>query len=236
MLKKKLKKIIMIALLVSTLFFTVAKADTINNNYSKTSKQPITYSQQIKHSKPKVLIYHSHTHERYQDATIYDIGEDLAIKLETKGCIVEHIRTNFSTDYNKSYKESRKMLLSKNLDEYALIIDLHRDSGDKSTTTIINGNKVARTMFVGAYENPNRDSALHITDTINKELDSQGKNIHKATFEKHRKSINVYNADLSDNMILLELGNLHNRKIECENTNTYLSQAIVTYLNNNIDK
>jgi stage II sporulation protein P len=243
MLRKKLNKIIIIALLTLNIFSVIVKANSLHNanNIPSYTKSSITLTQQIKISKPKILIYHSHTFEKYADgASVFDVAEDLAKKLETKGMIVEHISTDFGKDYKKSYSESRKMLLTKDLNEYALILDLHRDSGEKPTITTINGNKVARTMFVNAFESPNRESSLYIANFINKELskNNTGLHINKDIYEKHRKPHNLYNADLNPNALLIELGNMHNTSDECRNTNTYLSEAIHTYISDrmNINK
>jgi stage II sporulation protein P len=232
MLRKKLKKIIMIALMVSSLFLSVTNAKTINKPF-KLNENSIVYVQKQEINKGRVLIYHSHTFEAYKDGvSIYDIGEDLTKKLEKKGFEVEHVNEDYSKDgYNLCYYSSRQMLLSKDLSQYKLIIDLHRNSGDKPAITQVYKNEVAECFFVGALQNPNRESALHIINSINNNLDSFSTNIHKATIEKSRKT-NFYNAELSPNMVLLEIGNDQNTSKECFNTNTYLSESIANYINN----
>jgi stage II sporulation protein P len=239
MLRKKLSKIIMSVLLACSLLFSVVKADSgFSVKPFELKESSITYSQklqQITVNKGKILIYHSHGNEKYKDATIFDVGADLTNKLEKKGFLVEHIIDDFSKDYNKSYYQSRKMLLDRNLNEYSLILDIHCDAGENATTTIVNNNKVARCMFVSTKENPNRDNEIKIAKSIMNNLNEFGKGIHKDIFEKYFKGITYYNADLNKNMLLVEVGNQHNTKVECQRTNTYLASAIDKYIQININ-
>ena len=88
------------------------------------------------------------------------VGDVITEELEKKyGIAVIHDKTVHNVgDYNGSYKKSG-VTLDKYLKEYGdfdLIIDLHRDGvpNRKNATTKINGEDVAKFMFVVTQKNP----------------------------------------------------------------------------------
>lgn len=209
--KIKIKKIIIGALILLSLFF---------------------YGISVRASdKPKILIYSSHTCETNKDSTITQISEDLSRKLRNKGWEVVHVTDNFSKDYNRSYSASRKMLNNIDLSQFSLIIDCHIDSGNKATTTTINNKEVARIMWVQTKNNPNLESETKIANGISDKLSKFGE-ISKGIYAEYFKGINYYNCDKSPNIVLLEMGNENNTYMECRLSNTYVASAIDSYLNN----
>lgn len=189
-----------------------------------------------------VLLYHSHTHELYQDSNVILMGLDLQNKLEAKGLKVKVINDDFTkSDYNNSYYESRKMLKDelKN-NNYRLIIDLHDDAlpeGKVVTGTDNSGNAISKLMFVTTTENSNYQENRKCIDEIKGYIDEHGSDLTRKTWE-YKKGISFYSQDLGNqngdgNVILIENGFNTNSEIEVKRANTYLSSAIFRYLNNN---
>ena len=181
--------------------------------------------------KGKILIYHTHTLEDYVDSNVVEMGRDLKAKLEKKGYIVDHVEDNFSVDYDNAYNSSREYLQSVNLGEYDLIIDYHRNSPTLNNVVEINGNNVARGMFVLDKWSPNFQQGEFDSNGIVKYMDRFNENIMRCNFY-YQGGINSFNTDLSENIVLLEAGDVNNDKLEVMRLNTYMASAIDSYLEN----
>jgi stage II sporulation protein P len=203
-------------------------------------------------AKPEVLIYHSHTCEAYRtsdkdssktdssiDVTrnVTSVGDVIASELENKyGITVIHDKTvHDKGDYDGAYKKSG-VTLDKYLKEYGdfkLIIDLHRDSVAKSAvTTKINGESVARFMFVVTEKNPKYakqrkliDSMIKISNKLFPDL-LRGNEIYA-----YQWGMDYYNQNRSDNAVLLEVGANANTIDEVKNTGKYLARIIAEQIN-----
>lgn len=215
--KIKIKKIIIGALILLSLFF---------------------YGISVRASdKPKILIYHSHTCEKNTNASIIKIGNDLTRKLEAKGFSVEHVIEDFSkNDYNDAYYNSRERLQQLNLNTYKLVLDIHTDSFTKPLITEINGVDVAKLMFVTVSQNPNLKQQKEIISGITDNLNKFSDEIVRDETTHYKRGISYYNADLSDNMLLIEVGDDKNTYVETQRSNTYLASAIKTYIDSKNSK
>ena len=185
-----------------------------------------------KQTKGRVVIYHTHTLEEYTDSNVVEMGNDLKIKLEKKGYIVDHVEDNFSIDYNNAYNSSREYLQSINLGEYDLIIDYHRNSPTLNNTVKVKDVDVARGMFILDKWSPNFEEGQAITNGIVSQMDKFNGNIMRYNFY-YEGGINGFNTDLSKNIVLLEAGDVNNDKLEVMRLNTYMSASIDTYLSKN---
>jgi len=182
-------------------------------------------------NKGKILLYSSHSCEKNAGGNILKIGADLKTKLERKGFQVEFRDDDFANQqgYNKSYSSSAKMLDSKNLSEYVLVIDIHINSGaNPIITKDKNNHDIAQIEMVQTKTNPNLEAENKIADGITKEI-NKFCNISKGVLAVYNRGINFYNLSKSPNMILLEMGNNFNDEISTKMSNTYLSSAINTY-------
>ncbi len=133
-----------------------------------------------------ILIYHTHGSEAFIDSdgtehdTIMGAGDYLAELLKEKGYSVIHDKTYYD---RKDGVENRKVAYSQGLEglssdlaehpEIDVIIDLHRDSGEKRVVEI-DGKKVAKVMMfnglsydsngdISYLPNPNRTENLAIS-------------------------------------------------------------------------
>ncbi len=206
----------------------------------------------LNNAKPEVLIYHSHTSESYkssgadtsktsstmdQTKNVCAVGDVITEELEKKyGIAVIHDKTvHDKGDYNGAYKKAGATL-DKYLKEYGdfkLIIDLHRDSVDKKeVTTKINGENVARFMFVVTEKNPRYVKQKHLIDSMIKISNKLFPDLlRNREIYAYDWGIGFYNQNRSDNAVLLEVGSNSNTIEEAKNTGKYLARIIAEQIN-----
>lgn len=109
---------------------------------------------------PKILIHHTHASEAYidsrpgkQEDTVVGVGRYLAELLGERGYRVIHDTSVYDMvdgklDRNQAYEAAKEgtMSILKKYPSVEVIIDLHRDSGDKRVT-MVNGKQTAQIMF-----------------------------------------------------------------------------------------
>lgn len=200
--------------------------------------------------KPEVLIYHTHTCESYKpygtnivekDKNVVAVGEELKKELEKYGISTVHDTTIHDLDtYDKSYERSRVTLdkYLKENKEFKLVIDMHRDSIENkaAVTTTINGENVARFMFVMAKKSPNfnENSKLveKIRDISNKLYpgDKENSSFNKGTFY-YNYGRKYFNQDSSKNAVLIEVGSHVNTLDEAKASAKYLARIFAEEIN-----
>ena len=81
-------------------------------------------------------------------------------------------------------------------------------------------------------QNQNYQSNLLVTEKINNILNTKYPNLSRGILKKEGYGVNgVYNQDLNENIILLEVGGHENNIDEVNNTLELISIAIKEYLN-----
>ncbi len=200
---------------------------------------------------PLIYIYNTHQTESYQFnkineynlaptvlLTSYILREklndlNLPTLVETSN-ITEILKTN-NWAYKYSYQASR-LLISDALEKYPsikLIIDLHRDSSsyEKTTTNIENIN-YAKVLFVVGGEYDNYENNLNVAKKINNIIISKYPNLSRGVLLKKGAGVNgIYNQDLFNEAILLEMGGQYNTIEEVNNTVNIIASCIYDYLN-----
>lgn len=201
---------------------------------------------QLNQSKPEVLIYHTHTTESYstkdgrdENKNVVGVGNLVAKELEENyGISVIHDKTMHSSSYQESYKKSRETV-KKYLDKYGsfkMIIDLHRDSvGEKNKSgmaTTLNGESVARIMFVMTKNNPNYEASVNLSNSMIKNADKlfPGLMRSRKNFIYNRGSA-MFNQDLSKNAVLIEVGAEVNTPDESMASAKYIARLIAEEIN-----
>ncbi len=213
---------------------------------------------------PRILIYHTHSTEAYtqtpeskyvesgewrtlnEEKNIVAVGELLAkILREQYGCNVLHDKTNheppkLATSYSRSevtmkrYKEMYPSL--------TMFIDVHRDAGGEPMVTEIDGKRVARLMFVvgtgegatgtGYKEMPDFESnyalALAVTNRLAEIDEGLPRNI--------RVKVNRYNQHISNQCLLIEVGDNMNTLEEALNAVPYFAQALMDVAGNGVSE
>lgn len=169
-----------------------------------------------------ILIYHTHATEAYAPVataqtthstgtagTVREAANNLTASLKAKGYNVIHDTTlHDSPSYNKSYNRSLETL-KKLLSEHKspkLVIDFHRDaatSSGKPKTTTVNGETIASFALVVGTKNDNYKEIRAFADKIEKKANELYPGLCTGIIEKPYK----FNGYLSNNYILLELGN-----------------------------
>jgi len=240
--------------------FNLDNKDVINSetkvtdpNVVATLYNPALKQTLNKNSRPRVLIYHSHTCEAYatsdkdtsktdrsgdQTRNVVAVGDVITNELEKNyGISVIHDKNvNDKPNYTMAYENSGVTLSEyiKKYGKFDLIIDLHRDSVvDKNEVlTKINGQNAAQFMFVVTRQNPRYAKQKKLVDSMigisNKLFPSM---LRGTPIEYHDTGINFYNQGQSDNAVLIEVGTYTNSIGEVKNTGKYISRIIAEQLN-----
>lgn len=201
-------------------------------------------------SDPLVYIYNTHQLENYSSKNYenYNITPNVMMasyilreKLNKKN-IKTLVDTNNITDflnthgfdYASSYVASRyylkdALLKNKNL---KLIIDIHRDSINRNSSTVeINNKKYAKVLFVVGLKNKNYQKNLKNVTKLNNLILKKYPKLTRGILKKEGKNVNgVYNQDLSEKIILIECGGKENNIEEVLNTLELLADIIEEYI------
>ncbi|WP_066019999.1 MULTISPECIES: stage II sporulation protein P [Clostridium] len=222
--------------------------NNVKDQRQKTSEANVydpKFKKTLDKSKPEVLIYHSHTTEAYKPATpdtlddtknVCAVGDELARELgQNYGIYAINDKTVHNVvAYNKSYTRSGETLdkYLKQYGDFKMIIDMHRDSGvdKKAVTATINGENVAKFMFVMARKNPHYDKNIAMVNGLvsicNKDFPGIFNGIYYYDY-----GTNYFNQNKSNNAFLLEVGSDINTIDEAKATSKYLARIIAEYLN-----
>lgn len=199
--------------------------------------------QDLAKSKPRVLIYHTHTTEAFSpngnynsdsNKNIVDIGEQLKVELENNyGISVIHDKTVHDSDFNNSYSKSRTTVESylNQYRDFDLIIDMHRDAvySKSSVTTNMNGENVAKIMFVLTKKNPSFSKNQAVVDELTKISNDIFPGFCRGTYY-YNYGNKYFNQDKSGNAILVEVGANVNTHQEAKNSAKYTARIIAEYL------
>ena len=201
---------------------------------------------------PRILIYHTHTTEAYKEAEENDwrtsdesmnvvaLGETLAkILREEYGCNVIHDKTNhepplLNTAYSRSEVTMKKYKAM--YPSLTMFIDVHRDAG-AGLVAEIDGKRVARLMFVvgtgegatgtGFKEMPDFESNYSLALAVTNKLAEIDENLPRNV----RVKVGRYNQHVSNQCLLLEVGDNKNSFEEAMNAVPYFAKALMEVVN-----
>lgn len=196
-------------------------------------------------SKPIVYIYNTHDTEKYSVPFISDYSVTPTVKMvsyifkehlnnEGISVLVENKKikdylTKHKLNYYGCYDASRSYIkeASKNND-FKILIDLHRDSVKYKQTLYTKDNKkYAKVMFVVTTKHKSYKKNLKFAEYLNSKLNQNYKGLSRGIY---KRSDVIFNQDLNDNAILIELGGVDNQIEELNNTLEILSKIIKEYL------
>ena len=150
--------------------------------------------------------------------------------------ITEFLSLN-NWDYSASYKASRIFMLDKKNTYPTLkyFIDIHRDSVGKDLTSVkINNKDYARILFVVGLEHDNYKKNLELVNNINKLFNDSYPGLSRGVYKKEGINVNgIYNQDVSENAMLIEVGGVDNNIEEVMNTMNAISDVISKYIGDN---
>ncbi len=193
--------------------------------------------------KPLIYIYNTHDLENYDSSLIesYNIKytvvmasyilseclEDLGISTFVENESIYEFMNSSGLKYKNSYEASR-YYIEKRFKEYPSIkymIDIHRDSVEKSdTTTVIDNTSYAKVLFVVGENHEKFNANFDVANKFNAKLDER---ISRGVIKKGGDEVDgIYNQDLSENMLLLEIGGKENTIDEVKNTLKLVAKAI----------
>lgn len=201
--------------------------------------------------KPQILIYHTHSSETYSDSpknnyhstdienSVMSVGSVLSTELTDKGWGVVHSTKYNDLSYNESYITSGKTLQSL-LSEYnsvKIAIDLHRDGqsvkneqAKKSVhdkyTTEINGETVAKFFLVVGQRNQNVGELKRQAEEITALAEKKYPGLVCPVVTKQYGRFNQY---MSDNGLLIEIGNNATSTKEAQSTCKYVAEILDEY-------
>ncbi|MEH7236720.1 stage II sporulation protein P [Bacillus sp. JJ1562] len=202
----------------------------------------------------KVLIYHSHSFESYlpllglagdpdmdkavdSKTNITTVGELLGKELEKYGVGAIVDTTNIGQELKKkgwsttqSYAVSREIVQSAMASDSDIdfLIDIHRDGIRKDVSTVTIENKpYARIFFVVGSASKNFEQSYALAESLNKSIESQLPGISRGVVAKgYDQGNGVYNQDLAENSILIEIGGVDNDMKELKNTVEALAKVL----------
>nr|WP_285842620.1 stage II sporulation protein P [Ureibacillus chungkukjangi] len=237
-------------------------AEKIESNqlvYSSNSNTPSDNTKQIV---PKnALILFTHSHEAFKPivkskngkTAVYDSTSNIMsfnktiknyFKLNSIAAdflefntMDEMTKTNrkFSEAYNIVRPTLEAQINNKN---YDIIIDLHRDSANREISTLNYQNETyGKLYFVVGEDHSNYLANKSYAQKISTQLNELVPGISRGVISKKGDHVDgVYNQDLAENMVLIELGGIDNTEEEINRTLSVLSNAISTILQETIPK
>ena len=199
---------------------------------------------------PIIYIYNSHQLENYssENLDIYGITPNVLMasyvlreKLNNLGIqtIVEEsnmsdILAKNNWDYSYSYQASRQLLQEK-ISTYKTLkyfIDIHRDSVSKNlTTATINNKSYAKVLFVIGLDHQNWQPNYELATNLNNLINENYNGLSRGIMKKTGMNVNgIYNQDINNNCILVEVGGVENTIEEVYNTMDAISNILSKYI------
>ncbi len=205
-----------------------------NRIYIYSSHQGETYSMEYLENHnivPDVIMASKMLKDKLDNLGIYTVVEE--------SDILSYMKEN-NLNHAGSYIASRKFL-TEAMNKYKdidIFIDLHRDAAThKVTYTNIDGKDCAKVLFVIGLENENYQKNLDVVEKINNIINEKYPTLSRGIMKKQGAGVNgVYNQDLKENVILLELGGNENNIEEINNTLDIIAKVIGEYLNEKEEK
>lgn len=198
--------------------------------------------------KPRVLIYHTHTHEAYEqvgddpyealeawrttdtDHSVVRVGAELARQLEAMGFVVVHDVTDhegneLATAYTRSLAT-----LERYANRFDLYIDLHRDAYVKGTPlchTAASGETMAQLMLLigngkGFEVKPHYAQNLAFAEALSDRINALEEGLCKGVLVKDGR----YNQNIGVFAVLIEVGHNRNTLAEALNAVPALAQGL----------
>lgn len=201
-----------------------------------------------KSDKPQILVYHTHSQETFADSregkeadTVVGVGNVLVDILEKDyGYNVIHDKTKYDMmggylDRNLAYnyaKDGVTAILKKN-PTVEVVIDLHRDGGNKRVVTI-NGEKVANVMlFNGLSRNAKGEDIANLYNpnlqanlAFSLQLQLKGRELFPGYMYKNYLRGYRFNLHLREKSLLAEVGTSENTLAEEKNSMKYLAEVL----------
>lgn len=147
--------------------------------------------------------------------------------------IIGEVLVEKGWEYWQSYHASREVVSAALTEhkELQFTFDLHRDSiARELTTKNINGEDYARVMFVIGVDNPDSQKNTQLAKTLHEALEAKYPGLSRGVVPQGGAGNNgVYNQDLSENALLLEIGGIGNTLEEAYRTAEAIAEVFSDY-------
>ncbi|MDX8045932.1 stage II sporulation protein P [Gracilibacillus sp. S3-1-1] len=163
-----------------------------------------------------------------KDLAHYGIGSE--VDDTDIGEILNERGWNYSSDSYTASKEVVEAALTNNND-VRYVFDLHRDSvREDVTTTEIDGEKYARIMFVIGGDNPEHEKNYALANELHNLLEEKYHGLSRGVIMYEGAGRNgVYNQDVSENALTIEMGGVDNTMEELYNTSEVFAEIFSEY-------
>lgn len=230
--------------------------DVLEERQAVYTEEDVIPSEERKAENDVVFIYNTHNRESYlphlpgvtdpnlahhSEVNITMVSERLKNELEDKGIgaivdqtdIVGKVLVERNWKYGQSYRASREVVteaLAQHKD-LKFTFDVHRDSIARNlTTSEINGESYARIMFVIGEENPSFERNYELAKNLHEGLEKKYPGLSRGVMRLGGAGKNgVYNQDLSENALLLEVGGVGNTLEETYRTAAAFAEIFSEY-------
>ncbi len=202
----------------------------------------------------RVLIYHTHTHEAYQQAegelyeeaqawrtadqthSVVRVGEVLAALLESYGFEVVHDAADYETpQLSTAYGRSLQMLKQRRGEAFDLCLDLHRDAWDESREEAvwIGSERAAQLMILlgdgeGFDEKPDYEANLAFAVRLTDRLNQLAEGVCRPVMTRSGRR---YNQQIFTPSLIVEVGHNLNTLQEALSSMPVLAQALFETMN-----
>jgi len=229
-------KVVVVIVILFNLPFQKVYSEQVENVVSSLTTTDIQKETKKQSNGKSIYIYNTHQGEKYATKSVKEGSRYLMQLLENKGYEVQYETTDFELyktknkiNYAYSYSVSKKYLNNalKEHGEYDLVIDFHRDSINKSLSTITYDNKnYAKLMFVVGKGSSNYEAVNKSCEKMSSMLNKKIPKICRGVYLKQSD----YNQGTTKNMVLIEVGANENTYEEVQNSLNILAMTIDEYL------
>lgn len=200
--------------------------------------------------KPQILIYHTHSTEKYADSeegniddTVVGVGEYLTTLLTNEGYNVYHDTSTYDVvdgKWNRNAYETALSGLNKIMKENPSIevtIDLHRNAGKSKVSTVIDGKETAQIMFFNGVSRTRTGSRSYLENKnqeMNLSFSLQLLMQSMRMYDDFAKKIYIkgyrYNLHIAPRAMLIEVGNDKNTVEEAKNAMVPFAKVLTSVL------
>lgn len=156
-----------------------------------------------------IVIYSSHADETYKSGLkITDVCALINERLVKEGLNSRFIQSKPPTEYVKSYQSTRD-LITKNVQNYSstILLDIHRN--------IPKNNKPNELLFTLSRKNPHYDKNIVFVNSLLKHIENSKQVKYNIVYYNFGTA--YFNQDLSNNSVLIEIGNDESPDKDIEN-------------------
>lgn len=197
---------------------TSYRPNEIKSEQEKSEKLDIPV---IKKNQKRIYLYNTHQTEEYIDGvSVFEVTAQFAEMLRNEGFEVIFETNDFMAElnrqnlnYNQLYTVSRKYIAQalEQYGEFDVMIDVHRDSAKRSVSVVMKeGVAYGRLMFVIGNKSINAQNVSAHSRALTDKMNQHFSGIMREPFIRQ----SVYNQDMREHMLLLEVGSDQNTSSE----------------------